>query len=92
MSANVATLWRCRRCGKWSMAKRRPASHKPIRPDPEFPDDPSAWRPELCGPFDRYIAVRDDATPPPDLENAGRALGPSDRQRYGNDHDSPIPF
>lgn len=71
-----ATFWRCRRCGKWSTAKRDPIAHKPERPDPEHPDSPFpyGWRAEWCGPFDRWTARYDDPNPRSELPNAGQPV------------------
>jgi hypothetical protein len=76
-------MWRCRQCGKWSHAKRRPLRHK--RHVDEYVDDERlvaevAWSQEhdtgawvdsvwiWCGPFDRYEARHSDHYSPPALD------------------------
>lgn len=74
MTETRVHLWRCRRCGKWSTAKRDPIAHKPERPHPDHPDDPYMWRAEWCGPFDRWTARLDDPNPRPDLPHVGQPV------------------
>lgn len=65
-------MFRCRACGKWSHAQRKPKTHQRwvYQGDPEYRDElnenvgydgdyggaPSA-HPVACGPFDTYIAA-----------------------------------
>ena len=59
-------MWRCRRCGKWSHAKRRPASHQAVK---VIEEEQGVYRKSTmvyCGPFDRFVASPDDPDSPPD--------------------------
>lgn len=59
------TLWRCRKCGKWSHAKRDPRRHKRWHAAERYDGTRSGdtgWF-TWCGPFDRWTAQHDDPRP-----------------------------
>jgi hypothetical protein len=77
--AETVSLRRCRRCGKWSFAKRDPIAHKPRRPETE--DAPYwEWREEWCGPFDRWEATLAEGPRRGELPHAGQPVDPAWRE------------
>lgn len=79
--------WRCRMCGKWSHAKRRPSAHErylhvgwdePVSPW-THPTSKRGGYTVACGPFDRYVVTPEDPQPPPDLVGAGVRVIRDDR-------------
>jgi hypothetical protein len=62
---SVFELWRCRECGKWAHAKRRPRAHQ--RGFRNVDEYVVVW----CGPFDRYEARHSDPASPPALAELG---------------------
>lgn len=59
-------FWRCRRCGKVSTAKRRPASHQRVDVLERGPEGYRRTAMVHCGPFDRHVGRLSDPQPPAD--------------------------
>lgn len=87
-------LWRCKVCGKWSHAERRPRAHQRVIPGSECPATVQpdccgpgsgcggATPPEVvwCGPFERFVAALDDPSPPAPSARIGEPV-PASEQR-----------
>lgn len=58
--SDTVTLWRCRACGQWSHARRRPTTH--VRAEPLLDGlEAVGLRKVRCGPFVRWTATPDAA-------------------------------
>jgi hypothetical protein len=79
-------MWRCSGCGAWSHAKRRPLAHQRFEKDEAEEVGYNVW----CGPFERFIAVVNDPSPPADSSRIGQRVPDSERF-IGEDPNAGIP-
>lgn len=64
MQSESVQMWRCFACGKWSHAKRRPSEHQRFERDKDEYGETVGSREIVCGPFERFVAVKEDPDPP----------------------------